>query len=105
MVAAAQSDGVLDAQERQAIGAQLDGAGLSAEERDFVLADLEKPLSPEALGKEATDTMQAAQIYAAAVAVTGAPEPAERAWLDRLRAALRLEQAAAQAIEQKLVGE
>jgi uncharacterized membrane protein YebE (DUF533 family) len=104
MVAAAQSDGVLDAAERQAIAGQLDGAGLSAEERDFVLADLEHPLSPEALAAEVSDPMQAAQLYAAAVAITGAPEPAERAWLDRLRTALRLDPAAAAAIEEKLGG-
>jgi uncharacterized membrane protein YebE (DUF533 family) len=104
MVAAAQSNGVLDAAERQAIAGQLDGAGLSAEERDFVLADLEHPLSPEALAAEVSDPMQAAQLYAAAVAITGAPEPAERAWLDRLRTALRLDPAAAAAIEKKLGG-
>jgi uncharacterized membrane protein YebE (DUF533 family) len=102
MIAAAKADGAVDAAERQGIAAQLDAAGLSAEERDFVLADFDRPLSPEALAREATDPMLRARLYAAAFAGAGEVTPAERAWLDSLARALRLDQAAVTAIEGRL---
>lgn len=104
MIAAARGDGRIDAEERKAIAAQLDGAGLTAQERDFVLADFDSPLTPEALAREARDPMQAAQIYAAAFAAAGEISPEERAWLDQLGRALRLDRAALAAIESRLGG-
>jgi uncharacterized membrane protein YebE (DUF533 family) len=102
MIAAAKADGRVDAGERAAIAGQLDAAGLSAEERDFVLADFDRPMSPEALAREAADPMLRARVYAAAVAGAGAISPEERAWLDALAKALRLDKAAAAAIEERL---
>lgn len=102
MIAAAKSDGRVDAAERNGIAQQLDAAGLSAEERDFVLADFDTPLSPEALAKQATDPMLRARLYAAAFAGAGEVTPPERAWLDALAKALKLDKAAAGAIEERL---
>jgi uncharacterized membrane protein YebE (DUF533 family) len=101
-IAAAKADGAVDAAERRTIAAQLDAAGLSAEERDFVLADLDRPMTPEALAREATDPMLRARLYAAAFAGAGEVTPEERAWLDALARALRLDKAAAGAIEVRL---
>jgi hypothetical protein len=67
MIAAAKADGAIDAEERSRIAAQLDDAGLSPAARDMVLADFDKPLTPAALAKLASDPMLAAQLYAAAV--------------------------------------
>ena len=102
MIAAAKADGRVDAAERAAIAGQLDAAGLSAEERDFVLADFDRPLTPEALAREARDPMLRARLYAAAFAGTGEITPPERAWLDALAQALKLDKAAAAAIEERL---
>jgi uncharacterized membrane protein YebE (DUF533 family) len=102
MIAAAKADGRVDAAERAAIAAQLDAAGLSAEERDFVLADFDRPLSPEALARDATDPMLRARLYAAAFAGAGEVTPPERTWLDALAQALKLDKAAAAAIEERL---
>ncbi|MGG5809917.1 DUF533 domain-containing protein [Falsiroseomonas sp. CW058] len=102
MIAAAKADGAVDAAERKAIAAQLDAAGLSAEERDFVLADFDRPMTPESLAAEATDPMLRARLYAAAFAGAGEVTEAERAWLDRLARALKLDKAAAAAIEERL---
>ena len=102
MVAAARADGTLDAGERRAIAGQLDTAGLTAPERDFVLADFDRPMTVEALAREATDPMLKARLYAAAVAGAGSITPGERAWLDQLAKALRLDKAAASAIEARL---
>jgi uncharacterized membrane protein YebE (DUF533 family) len=102
MIAAAKADGAVDQAERAAIASQLDAAGLSAAERDFVLADFDRPLSPESLAREAADPMLRARIYAAAVAGAGDITAAERAWLDRLAQAMKLDRAAAAAIEERL---
>jgi uncharacterized membrane protein YebE (DUF533 family) len=103
MIAAAKADGALDAEERGRIAAQLDGAGLSAKARDAVLADFEKPQTPAALAKQATDPMLAAQLYAAAVVGAGEIAAAERAWLDECAKALKLDRAATAAIEARLI--
>ena len=103
MIAAAKADGAIDAEERGRIGAQLDGAGLSPAARDKVLADFDKPLTPAALAKLASDPMLAAQLYAAAVVGAGEIAAAERAWLDEFAKALKLNRAAATAIEARLI--
>lgn len=102
MIAAAKADGALDAEERGRIATQLDGAGLSTTARDSVLADFDKPLAPATLAKLASDPMLAAQLYAAAVVGAGEIAAAERAWLDEFAKALKLDRAAAAAIEARL---
>jgi uncharacterized membrane protein YebE (DUF533 family) len=102
MVAAAKADGAVDATERAAIAGQLDAAELTAEERDFVLADFDQPLAPEALAAQAGDPMLRARLYAAAVAAMGEVSGPERAWLDRLAKSLGLDRKAAAAIEERL---
>jgi len=104
MIAAAKADGTVDATERRAIAQQLDAAGLEADERDFVLADFDKPMTPEGLAKQATDPMLRARLYAAAVAAMGEVTAPERDWLDRLAKAMKLDRAAAAAIEERLQG-
>ena len=103
MIAAAKADGAIDAEERSRIAAQLDDAGLSPAARDMVLADFDKPLTPAALAKLASDPMLAAQLYAAAVVGAGDIAATERAWLDEFAKALKLDRAAAAAIEARLV--
>ena len=103
MIAAAKADGAIDAEERSRIAAQLDDAGLSPAARDMVLADFDKPLTPAALAKLASDPMLAAQLYAAAVVGAGEIAATERAWLDDFAKALKLDRAAAAAIEARLV--
>lgn len=102
MIAAARADGVVDRAERQAIAAQLDAAGLSAAERDQVLADFDRPATVEELSNAARDPILRAQLYAAAFAAAGEVSAAERAWLDRLGEALKLQPAARKAIEDRL---
>ena len=104
MIAAARADGVVDRAERTAIAAQLDAAGLSATERDQVLADFDAPASIEQLAQGARDPILKAQLYAAAFAAVGEVSEAERAWLDRLAQALKLQPTACRAIEERLGG-
>ncbi len=102
MIAAARADGVVDRAERGAIAAQLDAAGLSAAERDQVLADFDRPATVEELSNAARDPILRAQLYAAAFAAAGEVSAEERAWLDRLGEGLKLQPAARKAIEDRL---
>lgn len=104
MVAAARADGAVDREERATIAKQLDAAGLIPAERDRVLADFDRPASIEELAAGARDPMLAAQLYAAAFGAAGELSAEERAWLDRLGVALRLDKAAIAAIERRLGG-
>lgn len=102
MIAAARADGQIDAAERQAIAERLDAADLDAEARDLVLAEFARPIGLEALAAQVPDPVAAAQVYAASVIAVGEASPAERAYLARLAAALRLSPQAAAAIEERL---
>ncbi|CAH0244895.1 DUF533 domain-containing protein [Roseomonas sp. CECT 9278] len=104
MIAAAKADGHVDSDERGRIADQLDAAGLGQAARDAVLAEFDRTVAPEALAREAQDPMLAAQVYAAAVAGAASVEGAERAWLDGFAKALRLDRAAAEAIERRIRG-
>ncbi len=104
MIAVAKADGQIDSDERARIADQLDAAGLSPAGRDAVLAAFGADTAPEALAREANDPMLAAQLYAAAVAGAASIEGAERAWLDSFARALRLDRAAAEAIERRIRG-
>lgn len=104
MIAVAKADGQVDAEERARIAEQLDAAGLSQAGRDAVLAAFDADTTPEALAREATDPMLAAQLYAAAFAGAATITGAERAWLDNFARALRLDRAAAEAIERRITG-
>jgi uncharacterized membrane protein YebE (DUF533 family) len=102
MIAAARADGQIDATERRAIAERLDSAGLDAEARDLVLAEFANPIPLEALVAQVPDPVAAAQVYAASVIAVGEASPAERVYLERLAAALRLTPEAAAAIEARL---
>lgn len=104
MIAAARADGHADAAERARIAGQLDAAGLGPAAREVVLAEFDRPAAPDALAAEVRDPMLAAQLYAAAVAGAATIEGAERAWLDAFARALRLDRAAAEAIERRITG-
>lgn len=104
MVAAAKADGRLDAAERKAILERLEIAGLGAAERDVVLAEFDRPATPEALGKAVKDPLLAARVYAAAAAAAGERCAAEQAFLAALAKALKLDAPAVAAIERQLAG-
>lgn len=104
MIAAARADGAVDREERVTIATQLDAAGLTPAERDHVLGDFDHPAEIEELARGARDPMLAAQLYAAAFGAAGELSAGERAWLDRLGMALRLDKTAIAAIERRLGG-
>jgi uncharacterized membrane protein YebE (DUF533 family) len=91
MIAAAKSDGHIDATEQANIFAQLDKLSLSAEEKSFVLDELRKPLDVDAVARAHTPE-QAAEIYVASLLAIDVDNPAERGYLAMLAARLGLDE-------------
>ncbi len=92
MIAAAKSDGHVDAAEQANIFAEMDKLDLSAEEKAFVLDELRKPLDIDAVAAGARTPEQAAEIYVASLLAIDVDNPAERGYLAMLAARLRLDE-------------
>lgn len=99
MIAAAQSDGRIDEDERSRIAQAT--AGLSADERTFLDTELASPHSIEQLAAAGRPGI-AADLYAAASHAIVADSDAERAWLERLADALRLDAQTRQTLDRQL---
>ena len=100
MINAAKADGQIDGREMERILTKLDESGADAEAKDFVLAEMRRPLDVDALVAQATTPELAAEVYAASLLAIEVDTPAERAYLDRLAAALGLDQATRQRVHQ-----
>lgn len=91
MIAAARADGHIDAEERAALAEQIDALGADDELHAWVEQQMSAPLDAEAIARD-TDSPQAArEVYLASVAIIDEQNPMERAWLDQLAAALKLD--------------
>ena len=91
MIAAAKSDGHIDAAEQANIFGRMDQLALSAEEKAFVLDELRKPLDIDAVARGAQSPEQAAEIYVASLLAIDVDNPAERGYLAMLAARLKLD--------------
>jgi uncharacterized membrane protein YebE (DUF533 family) len=91
MIAAAKSDGHIDATEQQRIFAKLDEAGLDTEAKAFILDELRKPLDVDAVVRSATSPEVAAELYAASFVAIEPDDAGEKAYLEMLAARLKLE--------------
>lgn len=91
MIAAAKSDGHIDATEQASIFGQMDKLNLSSEEKAFVLDELRKPLDVDAVASAARTPEQAAEIYVASLLAIDVDNPAERGYLAMLAARLNLD--------------
>jgi uncharacterized membrane protein YebE (DUF533 family) len=91
MINAAKADGQIDQDEIQRIIGRLGDAGLDQKTRDFVLAEMNKPMDTEGLVAAAQGNPQlGAQLYAASLLAIEVDSPAERAYLENLAKSLGL---------------
>jgi len=91
MINAAKADGQIDRDEVQRIIGKLGEAGLDQKTRDFVLAEMNKPMDTEELVAAAKGNPQlAAQVYAASLLGVEVDTPGERAYLEDLAKRLGL---------------
>ncbi len=91
MIAAAKSDGHVDAQEQARVFAEIDRLGLGAEDKAFVIDELRAKLDIDAVAAAATTPEQAAEIYAASLLAIDPDNAAERGYLAMLAARLKLD--------------
>jgi uncharacterized membrane protein YebE (DUF533 family) len=99
MIMAAKADGEIDAEERTKILDKLNDA--SDEEIAFVQAELDAPVDPMALAKDA-GTSAAAQVYAAALMAISVDTDAEKTFLMGLAQSLMLDPARQAEIHQSM---
>jgi uncharacterized membrane protein YebE (DUF533 family) len=82
MINAAKADGQIDETELRHITERL--GDLDGDEREFLLAELRKPMDTDAIVKAIPNKQVAAQIYAASLLATGNDTPAEQRYLTDL---------------------
>lgn len=95
MVAAAKADGHLDERERGLLGGELDRLAQASAPgdnglRDWVAAQLERPLDPAEVARAANTPALAAEVYLASLLVADEQSFMERAYLDELARQLGL---------------
>lgn len=84
MLNAAKADGRIDKNEMQKIVGELKEDGITDQERDFLLAEVRKPMSTEELTGAASNRQVAAQLYAASLLAIEVDSPAEKAYMRQL---------------------
>jgi len=90
MIGAAKADGHIDAAEQRRLFAEVERLGLDAEAKAYVFDLLTQEIDLASLASAASTEEQAAELYLAARLAIDLDEPAERAFLDSLAAALAL---------------
>ena len=88
MIAAAKSDGHVDAQEQARIFGEMDKLDLSSEDKAFVMDELRAKLDIDAVADAASSPEEAAEIYAASLLAIDIDNAAERGYLAMLAALL-----------------
>ena len=92
MIAAARSDGVLDAQESQAIFQRIESLGLPDAERNQLIEELGRPVDIDAIVQSATTQEIAAEIYLVSLIAIDVDTIEEQSYLSMLAARMRLPQ-------------
>jgi uncharacterized membrane protein YebE (DUF533 family) len=90
MISAAKADGAVDADEMQRVLGRLEAAGVSDEERGWVMSEMARPLDVTPLVQQATDPRLALEVYAASIMAIDVDTDAERRYLADLRTQLRI---------------
>ncbi|MBK1645819.1 hypothetical protein CKO25_14380 [Thiocapsa imhoffii] len=88
MINAAKADGQIDEFESQRLLGKMQEDGVTDEERDFVVAELRKPMETDAIVREVPNQQAAVQIYIASLMAIQVDTDAERQYLSELASKL-----------------
>jgi uncharacterized membrane protein YebE (DUF533 family) len=102
LVAAAKADGHIDAREREVIEGEFTRIDSDASLKDWLHAELEKPLDPAEVASAATTPEVASEMYLASLLAADEQSFMERAYLDELARQLKLDDALKARLEQQL---
>lgn len=101
MIAAAKSDGHLDARERELLHGELARLNADSETRAWFEAEIAKPVEPGDVAAGVTSPQMAAEVYLASLIVVDETTTMERAYLDELARRLKLDPALKADLEAK----
>lgn len=104
LIAAAKADGHVDDRERATIEGEFVRLDADAETRQWLQAELQKPLDPAEVAAAAASPELAAQMYAASVMVVDEQNFMERAYLDELARQLKLDDGLKKTLEDQARG-
>jgi uncharacterized membrane protein YebE (DUF533 family) len=90
MIAAAKSDGHMDERERELVETELTRGQADAATRQWVEAELRRPVDPLDVAAAVTSPQMGAEVYLASTLVVDETTTMERAYLDQLAQALKL---------------
>ncbi len=102
LIAAAKADGHVDARERETIEGEFTRLGAEPEVRQWLQAELAKPLDPAEVASVATTPEIAAEMYVASLIAADEQNFMERAYLDELARQLKLDDALKARLEQQV---
>ena len=101
LVAAAKADGHLDARERQVIEGEFARIAPEREVQQWLKAELDKPLDPAEVARNASTPEIASEMYLASLVAADEQNYMERAYLDELARQLKIDDALKQRLEQE----
>lgn len=102
MIMAARADGHVDANERALLTEEIEKLGPDDELHAWIQQQFDAPLDANALARSADSPQASREIYVVSAVMIDDQNPMERAWLDQLANALKLEPALARELEQQV---
>ena len=104
MIAAANADGTVDNEERNAIIGRMDAMGLSGEERNYIMGELYNPASLDEILSQVDSKQQGSLVYAVSLIAINPDTPEEQEYLVRLVKGLNLDRETVARIWKQLEG-
>lgn len=102
LIAAAKADGHVDDREREVIEGEFSRLGAEPEVRQWLQAELSKPLDPAEVASAATSPELAAEMYVASLIAADDQNFMERAYLDELARQLKIDDGLKAKLEQQV---
>jgi uncharacterized membrane protein YebE (DUF533 family) len=102
LIAAAKADGHVDEREREVIEGEFSRLGAEPEVRQWLQAELQKPLDPAEVARAATTPEMASEMYLATLLAVDEQNFMERAYLDELARQLKLDDGLKARLEQQM---
>ena len=99
IIAAAKSDGTIDAEEQQVIVQHIKDAGMEESLSNVLMTELQKPLDVAEIVAEVDSPEAAVEVYLASLLMTDKQSEAEQSYLGRLAKALKLDASLVQSLE------
>ena len=102
LIAASKADGHVDDREREVIEGEFSRLDASPEVRQWLQAELQKPLDPAEVARAATTPEMASEMYLASLLAVDEQNFMERAYLDELARQLKLDDSLKARLEQQI---